>query len=63
VQEGPDVFPARNGLVARCHCCRNRSGVVSLIVLDSGVLCCRRCWRNGAMLDVTTPRQTQDILG
>jgi hypothetical protein len=51
VHERTDVSPARNGLAARCHCCRNRCGLATLIVLDSGVLCCRRCWRNGGLLD------------
>lgn len=35
-----------NGFTARCFGCRNRYGLVNLIVLGSGVLCCRRCWAN-----------------
>jgi hypothetical protein len=58
-----DVSLARNGLTARCHCCRNRCGAATLLVLDSGVLCCRRCWRGGALLDIPVRRETLELVG
>ena len=63
MQERPDVSPGRSGLTARCFGCRNRCGLVTLIVLDSGVLCCRRCWRNGGLLDVPSRRETAEVVG
>ena len=42
---------AGTALTARCFGCRNRFGFVNLIVLDSGVLCCRRCWRSRDILE------------
>ena len=44
MQEGLYVFNGGSGLTARCFDCRNRHGLINLIVLGSGVLCCRRCW-------------------
>ena len=35
---GPEI-----GEAARCFACRNRVGLAMLVVLDCGVLCCRRC--------------------
>jgi len=58
-----DVSLARNGLTARCHCCRNRCGAATLLVLDSGVLCCRRCWRGGALLDIPGRPEMLELVG
>jgi hypothetical protein len=57
-----DVSPGRGGRTARCHICRNRCGLVTLIVLDSGVLCCRRCWRNGSLLDVPSRQEMAEAV-
>ena len=63
VQERPDVSPGRNGFTARCFGCRNRYGLVNLIVLDSGVLCCRRCWRSRDVLELPGRKATVEIVG
>ncbi len=59
----PDVSPGRSGLTARCFGCRNRSGLINLIVLDSGVLCCRRCWKNRELLEVPGRPEIVEIVG
>ena len=63
MQERPDVSLARSGFTARCFGCRNRYGLVNLIVLDSGVLCCRRCWRSRDILEVPDRKGTVEIVG
>jgi hypothetical protein len=63
VQAKPDVSPGRNGLAARCFGCRNRFGFVNLIVLDSGVLCCRRCWRSCDILEAPGRKGDVDLVG
>ena len=63
MHEKPDVSPGRNGLTARCFGCRNRFGFVNLIVLDSGVLCCRRCWRSGDILEAPGRRGVVELVG
>jgi hypothetical protein len=39
------VSSGNSGLTARCFVCANRYGLVNLVVLGFGVLCCRRCWQ------------------
>jgi len=63
VQERLDVSPGRSGFTARCFGCRNRYGLVNLIVLDSGLLCCRRCWQSRDILEVTNRKETVEIVG
>jgi hypothetical protein len=63
VQARPDVAPGRSGFTARCFGCRNRSGLVNLIVLDSGVLCCRRCWKSRDLLVVPGAHATVEMIG
>jgi hypothetical protein len=63
VHERPDVSPSRNGATARCFGCRNRFGFVNLIVLDSGVLCCRRCWRSRDILEAPDRKSVVELLG
>ncbi len=63
VHERPDVSPGRSGLTARCFGCRNRYGLVNLIVLDSGLLCCRRCWQSRDILEVHNGKETVEIVG
>jgi hypothetical protein len=41
-----------SGQTARCSGCRNRFGLVSLIVLGSAVLCCRRCLQRREELQI-----------
>ena len=63
MHEIPDVSPARSGFTARCFGCKNRYGLVNLIVLDSGFLCCRRCWRCRDLLEVPNSKETVEIVG
>jgi len=63
VEERLDVSPGRSGLTARCFGCRNRYGLVNLIVLDSGLLCCRRCWQSRDILEVHNGKETVEIVG
>ncbi len=63
VQQTQDVSPGRNGVTARCFGCRNRYGLVNLIVLDSGVLCCRRCWRSRDILDAPGRKGAVELVG
>jgi hypothetical protein len=63
VQAKPDVAPGRSGFTARCFGCRNRSGLVNLIVLDSGVLCCRRCWKSRDLLVVPGGHAAVEVIG
>lgn len=58
-----EVSPSRNGVAARCFGCRNRYGLVNLIVLDSGVLCCRRCWRSRDLLEVPNRGGSVEVVG
>ena len=63
MQVKPDVAPGRNGLTARCFGCRNRHGLVNLVVLDSGVLCCRRCWRSRDLLEIPGHHGSVEVVG
>jgi len=63
VKQLPEVSPGRSGLTARCFGCRNRYGVVNLIVLDSGLLCCRRCWQSRELLEVPAGHGRVEIIG
>lgn len=64
MHETPDVSPATSGFTARCFGCRNRFGLVNLIVLeDSGVLCCQRCWRSRDILEAPKRNGTVEIVG
>jgi hypothetical protein len=63
VQQRPGVSPSRSGLTARCFGCRNRYGLVNLVVLDSGVLCCRRCWTSRDLLEVPSHGGAVEIVG
>lgn len=57
------VSPSRNGATARCFGCRNRYGLINLVVLDSGVLCCRRCWRSRDLLEVPSRGGVVEVVG
>ncbi len=63
MQNPADVSPGRTGRTARCFGCRNRFGFVNLVVLDSGLLCCRRCWRSRDLLEVPGRRATVEVVG
>jgi hypothetical protein len=63
VHASADVSPGRSGLTARCFGCRNRFGLVNLIVLDSGVLCCRRCWRSRDIFEVPNRTDVVEVVG
>lgn len=63
MQAKPDVSPGRGGLTARCFGCRNRHGLVNLVILDSGVLCCRRCWRSRDLLEVPGHHGLVEVVG
>jgi hypothetical protein len=51
--EGPPI-------VVRCFGCRNRFGLAALVVLEVGVLCCRRC--AGRQQLVVAPRTELTIV-
>lgn len=42
IQEVGQVAPRCT--TVRCFGCRNRVGLEAALVLDAGVVCCRRCW-------------------
>jgi hypothetical protein len=46
----------------RCFACRNRLGLAGAFVLQSGVVCCRRCGE-GATPVAPTPRRAPVELG
>ena len=49
--------------VARCFVCGNRYGLVNLMVLASGVLCCRRCWQSRHFVVVASRTGTATVVG
>ena len=51
-REGGQSAVDLSGQTARCFGCRNRFGLVGLIVLGSGVLCCRRCLQRREELQI-----------
>ena len=63
MEERPDVSPGGSGFTARCFSCRNRYGLVNLIVLDSGVLCCRRCWLSRDLFQAPGRERTVRVAG
>ena len=62
VQVVPDVSLGSGGFVARCFVCGNRYGLVNLMVLASGVLCCRRCWQSRRFLAVASRTGTATVV-
>ena len=58
-----EVSRGSGGFVARCFICGNRYGLVNLMVLASGVLCCRRCWQSRRFLVVASRAGTTTVLG
>ena len=63
MQNPADVSPGRAGRTARCFGCRNRFGFVNLVVVDSGLLCCRRCWRSRGLLELPGRRAAVEVVG
>lgn len=61
-QERLEVRSGSSGFTARCFVCRNRYGVVNLIVLASGVLCCRRCRPNCPTFAVAGRNPTLEVI-
>jgi hypothetical protein len=62
VQVGLEVALSSGGFVARCFVCGNRYGLVNLMVLASGVLCCRRCWQSRRFLAVASRTGTATVV-
>jgi hypothetical protein len=60
---GEGTSPVRSGTTARCFGCRNRFGLVGLLVLDSGVLCCPRCWERREVTQAPELKATVEIVG
>ena len=56
MHEAAYVMTGASGLTARCFGCRNRYGLVNLLVLAGGVLFCRRCWAGGGLAPSRTAR-------
>ncbi len=54
VQQIPEVPLGDTTFTARCFICGNRYGLVNLMVLASGALCCRRCRRGRRFRVVAT---------
>jgi hypothetical protein len=42
----------RGAATVRCFGCHNRVGLEAALVLDAGVVCCRRCWERRDALPV-----------
>jgi hypothetical protein len=63
VQVGLEVSPGSSGFVARCFVCGNRYGLVNLMILASGVLCCRRCWQSRHFVVVASRTGTATVVG
>ena len=63
MQESLEVSPGNRGFVARCFVCGNRYGLVNLMVLASGVLCCRRCWQSRRFVVVAGRTGTATVVG
>jgi hypothetical protein len=63
MHDSTDASPGRSGRTARCFGCRNRFDFVNLVVLDSGLLCCRRCWRSRDLLEVPGRGAAVEVVG
>jgi hypothetical protein len=61
--ETPAASADKNQFSARCFGCRNRFGFVNLLVLESGVLCCRRCWQSCEIRETPARTATVEIVG
>ncbi len=51
-REGGETRMDLSAQTARCFACRNRFGLVGLVVLSNGVLCCRRCLQRREELQI-----------
>ena len=63
MDQSAGVSPVRSGLTARCFGCRNRFGLRGLLVLESGVVCCRRCWARREVLQIPDLISTGEVVG
>jgi hypothetical protein len=63
MQESLDVSLGSSGFTARCFVCGNRYGLVNLMVLASGVLCCRRCRQSRRFVVVASRAGTATVVG
>ena len=57
------AIPVITVTAARCFGCRNRVGLASLVVLESGVLCCRRCWEHRELLLLPGREISVEVVG
>ena len=48
---------------ARCFGCHNRVGLAGLVILECGVVCCRRCWDQRELLPVPGREISVEVVG
>ena len=63
MQESLDVSLGSSSFTARCFVCGNRYGLVNLMALASGILCCRRCWQSRRFLVVASRAGAATVVG
>ena len=56
-------LPDPQASTARCFGCRNRFGFVNLRVLDTGVLCCQRCWEARNVFEIPGSKASVEVVG
>ena len=61
--EGAIPFPPAAETTVRCFGCRNRVGLAGVVVLESGALCCRRCWDRREVLSFAGIQAYVEVIG
>jgi hypothetical protein len=49
--------------MARCFGCRNRFGLAGLVVLECGIVCCRRCSERRELLLAQDQASSVEVIG
>ena len=57
------VLTEATGGTVRCFGCKNRVGLETALVLDAGVVCCRRCWERRDQLPVLHHCGAVEVVG
>jgi len=63
VEDSLEVSPGGTNFTARCFVCRNRYGLINLMALATGILCCRRCWQSRRFLVVASRAGAATVVG
>jgi len=63
VEDSLEVSPGGTNFTARCFVCRNRYGLINLMALATGILCCRRCWQSRRFLLEPRASGTEMVAG